>query len=72
MNEHYKQGDIECIDALKSCLTPEELQGAYKFNVIKYLWRWRHKGGLRDLEKALDYQQRLVELTRSLEEAEKP
>lgn len=35
---HYK-GDIECIDALRTCLTPEEFQGYCKGSALAYLWR---------------------------------
>ena len=36
---HYKDGDIECIDALRACLTPEEFRGYCKGSAIAYLWR---------------------------------
>ena len=52
---HYRQGDIECIDAIRSALTPEEFRGFCKGNVIKYTWRERHKAGDDDLSKAGDY-----------------
>jgi hypothetical protein len=52
---HYRQGDIECIDAIRSALTPEEFRGFCKGNVIKYTWRERHKAGDADLSKAVDY-----------------
>jgi len=59
--KHYNQGAIETIDYLESSLTPEELRGAYKFNVIKYVSRERYKGELEDLKKAKWYLDRLVE-----------
>jgi hypothetical protein len=40
---HYTQGGIECIDALKAALTPEEFIGFLKGNTIKYLWRMNRK-----------------------------
>jgi hypothetical protein len=40
---HYRQGAIECIDAIESALTPEEFRGYLKGNVIKYTWRLGHK-----------------------------
>ena len=55
---HYSHGEIECIDAIAAALTPDELKGFVRGNVIKYLWRTEHKGGLEDLKKArwyLDY-----------------
>ncbi len=57
---HYTQGGIECIDALQAALTPEEYRGALKANVIKYLWRERHKGGVESLRKAAWYLNRLI------------
>lgn len=39
---HYK-GDIECIDALRSCLTPDEFRGFCKGTALAYLWRLGHK-----------------------------
>lgn len=54
-NERYRHGDIECIDAIKAALTPEEFRGFCKGNVIKYIWRERYKGGNDDFKKALDY-----------------
>ena len=53
--EHYNKGNIECIDAIASALSPNELSGFIKGNIIKYLWRCNHKGGIEDIEKAKYY-----------------
>ena len=58
---HYTQGEIECIDAIRAALGPVGFQDYCRGNVIKYLWRWRQKGGLEDLEKARVYQNWLIE-----------
>jgi hypothetical protein len=52
---HYKQGKIECIEAIQSALTKEEFRGYCKGNAMKYIWRERHKGGTESLEKAQWY-----------------
>ena len=57
---HYKQGGIECIEAIKASMSAEEFQGYLKGNAIKYLWRYRHKNGVEDLEKANWYTARLA------------
>lgn len=49
---HYRQGDIECIDAIRAALTEEEFRGYCKGNAIKYVWRERFKGGNESLLKA--------------------
>lgn len=49
---HYKQGEIECIDAIRAALTDEEFRGYCKGNALKYIWRERHKGSTVDIEKA--------------------
>jgi hypothetical protein len=54
-NDHYRQGDIECIDAIRAALTDEEWRGFCKGNVLKYTWREKHKGGDGSLLKAQDY-----------------
>lgn len=56
---HYTNGDIECIDAIKAALTPEEFRGFCKGNAIKYVWRERLKGGGQDLAKAGFYLDRV-------------
>ena len=53
--DHYRQGDIECIDAIRAALTDEEWRGYCKGNVLKYTWREKHKGGDETLVKAQDY-----------------
>ena len=57
---HYKQGKVECIDAIESALTPEEFRGYLKGNILKYTWRERHKGGQQSLEKAHWYLERML------------
>jgi hypothetical protein len=57
---HYA-GKVECIDALESATAG--LSGAecgLTWNVIKYMWRWKRKNGLQDLEKAKWYLDRLI------------
>ena len=58
---HYTQGSIECIDAIEASMTKEEACGYLKGCVMKYVWRYRHKGGVEDLEKARWYLDRLIE-----------
>lgn len=66
-HSHYNQGTIECIDAIRSALTPEEFRGFCKGNIIKYVWRERKKGGLADLLKASDYLDWAIENDRTEE-----
>lgn len=61
--EHYTSGNIECIDAIKAALTPEEFRGFCKGNVMKYNWRERQKGGVSSIKKAAWYQEKLIEVT---------
>jgi len=59
--DHYCQGDgVECIDAIAAALTPDEFRGFCKGNVLKYVWRERHKGGAQSLMKARWYLDRLL------------
>ena len=53
---YYNQGEVEFIKAIRAATT--YLSGEEAFctgNVIKYMWRWRQKGGKEDLLKAKNY-----------------
>ena len=57
---HYAAGSIECIDAIEAQLSAEEFRGYLKGNIIKYLWREKHKGGTESLKKAKWYLNKLL------------
>ena len=52
---HYTQGGIECIEAIRASMTADGFCDYCKGNIIKYIWRWRDKGGAEDLRKASVY-----------------
>lgn len=53
---HYKKGEIECIDAIRSMLTPDEWRGFLKGTAVAYLWRLGHKDAVeQDARKTLWY-----------------
>ena len=52
---HYTHGGIECIDAIRASMTADGFCDYCKGNIIKYIWRWRDKGGVEDLRKASVY-----------------
>ena len=58
---HYTSGDVECIDAIRSSMTADGFCDYCKGNIIKYIWRWRDKGGVEDLKKAQVYLGWLIE-----------
>ena len=58
--QHYQSSGMECIDAIKAQLTPEEFRGFLKGNVVKYVWRERMKGGKSSLLKSQWYLERLL------------
>ena len=54
---HYQSEDgIECIDAIRAALTPEEFRGFLRGNSMKYEWRAEKKGDpVEDIDKAMFY-----------------
>lgn len=59
---HYNKGGIECIDALRACLTKEEFIGFCKGNALKYLWRCGNKDEpVQELKKAEWYIKRCID-----------
>ena len=67
---HYKQGKVECIDALDSATVNKSgIEAVCTANVIKYLWRYEAKNGLEDVRKAQWYLRKLEkELTNKLKQ----
>lgn len=65
---HYSHGSIEPIEFIRA-LGFETFNGFCTGNVIKYLTRWQHKDGLRDLLKARDYLNWLIEEAEAIESA---
>ena len=59
---HYTNKQMECIDWIRYCLTPEEFKGFLQGNSLKYLYRWKEKGGVIDLQKAVWYTNKLAEV----------
>ena len=53
---HYTAGKVECIDAIESAVAKlDGFEGYCTGNAIKYLWRWKMKNGVEDLNKATAY-----------------
>lgn len=53
---HYNAGGVECIDALAAAtINLTGLEAVCTANAIKYLWRWKMKNGVEDLNKAIWY-----------------
>lgn len=58
--QHYCQGDIECIDAIKASMQISEFIGYCKGNAMKYIWRAGYKGSfVEDIDKAIFYLSRI-------------
>ncbi len=59
--DHYTQGEIECIDAIKAATVGKTgIEAACVGNIIKYLWRYEQKNGVEDCRKAKWYLDRLI------------
>ena len=58
---HYTYGGIECIEAIKASMTADGFCDYCKGNILKYIWRWRSKGGVEDLKKARVYLDWLIQ-----------
>jgi hypothetical protein len=54
---HYKTKAIQPWDYIAA----NEL-GYFEGNIVKYVSRWRNKGGVEDLRKAKHYLEKLIEL----------
>jgi hypothetical protein len=58
---HYRMGDVECIDAIRSAIVGKgSFEGYLVGNILKYLWRYEAKNGIEDVRKAQWYLQKLL------------
>ena len=59
---HYNAGNIECIDAMLSAYGKEVVSNFCLGNIFKYIWRFKSKNGIEDLNKAKWYLDKIIEL----------
>jgi hypothetical protein len=58
---HYKNGKVECIDAIESAVVGKVgIEATCVSNIIKYLWRYEDKNGIIDVKKAKWYLDKLI------------
>jgi uncharacterized protein DUF3310 len=62
-NNHYKKLGMDPIEIMMVTFQhlPDVIRGFFIGNILKYILRYREKGGLQDLYKARDYIERLLE-----------
>ena len=61
--DHYKNStSLECIEAMLLVFGKGAVVNFCECNAWKYIWRWKHKNGYEDLEKAKWYVKKAVEL----------
>ena len=54
--DHYKSStSLECIEAMEMIFGNEAVYDFCVLNAFKYIWRWKHKNGSEDLDKAKWY-----------------
>lgn len=59
---HYETGKFECIDVMVETLGAEATKNFCVCNAFKYIYRHRRKNGLEDIQKAIWYLNKAVEL----------
>ncbi len=62
--QHYKTKSMECREVIKVMvegLTP--MEAVDMANIVKYLYRFKHKDGMKDLKKVAEYAKFLIEDT---------
>ena len=68
---HYDlPGGSQAIDVITDMLDDTEIEGYFKGNIIKYIARYKKKGGAESLKKARWYLDKLIALRETQEEIE--
>ena len=66
---HYDlPGGVQAIDVITDMLDDAEIEGYFKGNIIKYIARYKKKGGAESLKKARWYLDKLIALRETQEE----
>ena len=60
--DHYVTKAVQPWDAMQAWMSHEEFAGFLRGNVIKYIARYKDKGGVADLQKARHYLDKLIEM----------
>lgn len=60
--DHYNSGGIQCWDAMEAAWGAEAVQNFCVCNAMKYIWRQDRKNGREDVEKAIVYLRKWIEL----------
>lgn len=63
---HYQKA-VQPWQAMEAWMSKEAFEGFLQGNCIKYLSRWRDKGGVDDLRKAKHYLDKLIEVSTAKE-----
>lgn len=56
--DHYREKTIQPWDFIAA-----NQLGYFEGNIVKYVFRWKDKGGINDLKKARHYLDKLIELS---------
>ena len=59
--DHYKSKKVQPWDAMECWMSPEQFEGFLRGNVIKYIARYKDKDGMKDVQKARHYLDKLLE-----------
>lgn len=59
---HYETGNFECIDVMVETQGVEATKNFCVCNALKYIYRHKRKNGLEDIQKAIWYLNKAVEL----------
>lgn len=63
--DYYNDGELTFADFIKTKFTKEELMIVDQFQIYKYLWRFKKKNGVEDLEKCEWYLKDLIKYYKS-------
>ena len=60
---HYSTGKFECIEVMQEAIGTEAVKDFCICNAFKYLYRHKRKNGKEDIQKAVWYLNKYLELT---------
>ena len=66
--DRYAGGKFECIEVMADVFGKEAVKHFCLLNAFKYIWRQEKKGGVEDVQKAVWYLNKYIELSQDINE----
>lgn len=66
--KHYSNNKYEAIDVMEDIFGKQAVENFCILNAFKYIWRYKEKNGIEDIQKAIWYLNKYIDLRTKIKE----